>query len=69
MPWESQDRPKTLQANQWRCIQPGRAEGRLIGGNLNTLYGFLASEYFPPIRQGDILLLEDGLKDAATVEK
>ncbi|WP_047249973.1 S66 peptidase family protein [Chromobacterium subtsugae] len=69
LPWESQDRPKTLQANQWRCIQPGRAQGRLIGGNLNTLYGFLASEYFPPIRQGDILLLEDGLKDAATVEK
>ncbi|QEL56909.1 S66 family peptidase [Chromobacterium paludis] len=69
LPWESQDRAKIMQANQWRCVRPGRAEGRLIGGNLNTLYGFLASPYFPALRQGDILLLEDGLKDAATVEK
>ncbi|PRP72303.1 LD-carboxypeptidase [Chromobacterium amazonense] len=69
LPWESQDRAKILQPNQWRCIQPGRAEGRLIGGNLNTLYGFLASPYFPILQPGDILLLEDSLKDAATVEK
>ncbi|POZ63945.1 S66 family peptidase [Chromobacterium alticapitis] len=69
LPWESQDRAKVLRPNQWRCMQPGQAEGRLIGGNLNTLYGFLASPYFPALRQGDILLLEDGLKDAATVEK
>lgn len=55
--------------NRWRTVLPGRARGRLIGGNLNTIMGIWGSKYMPEIRRGDILLLEDAAKDAATVEK
>ena len=43
--------------------------GRLIGGNLNTLAGIWGSPYMPPIARGDILLLEDSLHLAETVER
>lgn len=67
--WAEQKRGKTGQQNQWLCIQPGKCRGRLIGGNLNTMNGFFGTEYMPPIQSGDILLLEDSLKDAATIER
>lgn len=67
--WESQSRSKHAQKNAWETIVPGCVQGRVIGGNLNTLQGFWGSEYFPEIQSGDILLLEDSLKDAATVER
>lgn len=67
--WATQDRSKIGQDNQWRCICGGKAVGRLIGGNLNTMEGFFGTEYMPAIREGDILLLEDSLKDAATIER
>ena len=38
------------------------AEGRLIGGNVNAMYGFIGTPYFPEIVEGDILLVEDCLK-------
>lgn len=47
----------------------GVAEGRLIGGNLNTMYGFIGSSYFPEVKEGDILLIEDCIKTASVVEK
>jgi muramoyltetrapeptide carboxypeptidase LdcA involved in peptidoglycan recycling len=43
--------------------------GRLIGGNLNTLAGIWGSPFMPSIERGDILLLEDSLKTAETVER
>jgi muramoyltetrapeptide carboxypeptidase LdcA involved in peptidoglycan recycling len=67
--WEDQDRAKTTQPNQWLTIIPGQAQGRLIGGNLNTMLGIWGSAYMPVIRAGDILFIEDSLKDAATVER
>lgn len=67
--WSTQDRSKEKRENQWLCVQPGTAEGRLIGGNLNTMEGFFGTEYMPEIQQGDILLLEDSLKDACTIER
>src|SRR5690625_7542990 len=33
------------------------------------MYGFIGSSYFPEIKQGDILMIEDCLKDASIVEK
>jgi muramoyltetrapeptide carboxypeptidase LdcA involved in peptidoglycan recycling len=41
----------------------------VIGGNLNTLQGFWGSEYAPAIHDGDILFIEDSMKDAATLER
>lgn len=67
--WSTQDRGKTPRENRLLCVRPGVCEGRLIGGNLNTMEGFFGTEYMPKIREGDILFLEDSLKDACTVER
>jgi muramoyltetrapeptide carboxypeptidase len=67
--WETQAGAKEARPNRWLTVQPGQASGRLIGGNLNTITGFWGSEFIPAIEAGDILLIEDSLKDAATVER
>lgn len=67
--WNQQTGPKSLKANALVTVVPGKCEGRLIGGNLNTLQGIWASPYMPEILPGDILFIEDSLKDIATVER
>ncbi len=67
--WSEQDRGKEENTNQWVCVHPGKCRGRLIGGNLNTMEGFFGTEYMPEIREGDILFIEDSLKDACTIER
>lgn len=67
--WSVQDRGKAGCANEWVSVIPGACRGRLIGGNLNTMEGFFGTEYMPEIRSGDILLMEDSLKDASTIER
>lgn len=67
--WSEQNRSKTGIPNDWLCVRPGACTGRLIGGNLNTMEGFFGTEYMPEIREGDILLMEDSLKDASTIER
>ncbi len=67
--WETQDRGKEERENRWITIYEGVARGRVIGGNLNTMQGIWGSEYMPKIKDGDILFIEDSLKDAATIER
>lgn len=67
--WTKQDREKGKYPNNWVCVNPGICEGRLIGGNLNTMQGFFGTEFMPEIKEGDILLIEDSLKDACTIER
>lgn len=67
--WETQERSKTPVRNQWITITPGKASGRLIGGNLNTMEGIWGTPFMPEIREGDILMVEDSLKDASTIER
>jgi len=69
LPWEDQQRAKILQKNHCTFIGSGRIEGRLIGGNLNTMWSIWGSPYMPEIREGDVLLIEDSLKTIATVER
>lgn len=69
MPWEKQVRSKTPETNKLLTIQNGQAQGRLIAGNLNTMWGFSNSPYSITIVKGDILLIEDSLKDIATTER
>ncbi|MDO5096023.1 MAG: LD-carboxypeptidase [Peptostreptococcaceae bacterium] len=69
IPWEEQARGKNGKANQLVTVNGGKFIGRLIGGNLNTMQGIWNTEYMPTIQQGDILLVEDSLKDAATIER
>ncbi|MGY3942412.1 S66 family peptidase [Aeromonas tecta] len=67
--WEHQTRAKQCQSNRLVSVGTDKVRGRLIGGNLNTLYGIWGSPYMPPIEAGDILLLEDSLLSAETVER
>lgn len=67
--WETQNRSKQKYKNQLVTIHSGRKTGRLIGGNLNTMQGIWGTEYMPEIKEGDILFIEDSMKDAATVER
>ncbi len=67
--WESQEGPKKSKPNKWITVNGGTAEGRMITGNLNTMYGIWGSGYFPEINKGDILFIEDALKNAAEVER
>lgn len=67
--WGEQNRGKTETHNDWVSVISGVCRGRLIGGNLNTMEGFFGTEYMPEIRKGDILFIEDSLKDACTIER
>ena len=67
--WSEQDRAKKQYSNQWVCVKQGTCQGRLIGGNLNTMEGFFGTEYMPTINKGDILFIEDAEKDAYTIER
>lgn len=67
--WNTQDREKNRRENTWLSLKDGIVEGRLIIGNLNTMSGFWGTEYMPEIKKGDILFIEDSLKDIATIER
>lgn len=67
--WSEQDRGKAEYKNSWVSVIPGICRGRLIGGNLNTMGGIFGTEYMPEIKKGDILFIEDSLKDACTIER
>ena len=67
--WETQDRSKNKNKNEWLTVKAGTAKGRLIGGNLNTMQGIFGTQYMPQIRNRDILLIEDTLKKANEIER
>lgn len=67
--WEVKTEEKEKRKNEWVCVNGGVAEGRLIGGNLNTMYGIWGSPYMPVIQHGDILFIEDSMKTASVLEK
>lgn len=67
--WGRQDRSKEKYPNKWITVNGGKITGRLVGGNLNTMEGFFGTEYMPRINEGDILFIEDSLKNACTIER
>ncbi|HBC31694.1 MAG TPA: LD-carboxypeptidase [Clostridiales bacterium] len=67
--WETQDRSKEKRDNQWLRVYGGVTRGRVIGGNLNTIQGIWGSKYMPEIKEGDVLFVEDSLKDISTMER
>ncbi len=67
--WETQDRAKEKRNNKWITVNKGIVEGRVIGGNLNTMQGIISSEYMIEIKEGDILFIEDSLKDISEIER
>ena len=67
--WSTQNRSKEKRENECVCVNEGKCTGIIIGGNLNTMEGFFGTEYMPEIQKGDILFIEDSLKDACTIER
>lgn len=67
--WNSQDRSKKQIPNEWQCVSSGKAEGRLIVGNLQTMMGIWNTQYMPTIQEGDILFIEDCESNIASLEK
>ena len=69
--WDQLDaqRGKELYKNQCEFIGNGVVQGRVIGGNLNTLSGIFGTPWMPDIVAGDILFIEDSLLNIATVER
>ena len=67
--WETQNKSKEKMENEWITVYDGVVRGRVIGGNLNTIQGIWGSKYMPKIKDGDILFIEDSLKDIATIER
>jgi muramoyltetrapeptide carboxypeptidase len=54
--WTKFDDNPTLYKG-WQCIKPGKAAGRLIGGNFSSYIRLLNTKYLPELT-GNILLLE-----------
>jgi muramoyltetrapeptide carboxypeptidase len=54
--------------NRTRTITPGRARGRLLGGNLTVLTALLGSPYVPAL-DGAILFLEDVNEEIYRVDR
>jgi muramoyltetrapeptide carboxypeptidase len=58
--WDEQDdRPRTAEpAAPWRTVRPGRAEGPIVAGNVNTLLLLQGTPWWPSL-DGALLCLED----------
>ena len=67
--WKAGVKPKEPIVNRLITVNRGKAAGRLLGGNLNTITGIMASPFMPEIKEGDILFLEDTEKFAAHTER
>ncbi|KRM15004.1 microcin C7 immunity protein [Companilactobacillus nantensis DSM 16982] len=67
--WDNFTRSKKLISNHWGYTQVATLEGKIVGGNLDTMSGIIGSQYFPKFSANDLLLIEDAEKDAAIVEK
>lgn len=67
--WKKDLREERSIENKMLTLAGGKAEGRLIGGNLSTFSAVWGSEYMPEIKEGDILFLENTEKWAAYVER
>jgi muramoyltetrapeptide carboxypeptidase len=63
-------RPETLVPERGRIVTvvPGRAAGRLVGGNLTLLQALIGTRYFPEL-SGAILFLEDVGEDLYRIDR
>ncbi|HFX4045922.1 TPA: S66 peptidase family protein [Streptococcus pyogenes] len=61
--WETYERTKKTNKNEWIIFNKGEFNGTLIGGNLDTIVGIIGTEYMPKITEDTILLLEDVYTD------
>lgn len=50
---------KRYRTKSWQCLEVGKANAKLLGGNLGTLYLLQGTEYQPKFDESFIFLLED----------
>ncbi|WP_147533674.1 S66 family peptidase [Bacillus marasmi] len=61
-PWHLEQDSRTYhEQKHYFVIQEGKAEGRIIGGNLSTLNLLKGTEYMPPLKDA-VLFIEDDLE-------
>lgn len=57
--YTSEDQPRAMKTNPgWRWLRTGKADGRLIGGNLSVMLTLVGTPYWTPLR-GAILCFEE----------
>ena len=57
--YTSEDQPRAMKTNPgWRWLRTGKADGRLIGGNLSVMLTLVGTPYWAPV-QGAILCFEE----------
>ena len=57
--YTSEDQPRAMKTNPgWRWLRTGKADGRLIGGNLSVMLTLVGTPYWSPV-QGAILCFEE----------
>lgn len=57
--WGEGKKRKQYITQPWEVIQPGSAEGTVIGGNIATLYLLQGTDYYPMFKEDTVLALED----------
>ena len=67
--WNAISTEEKIIPNELITLCGGKAKGRLIGGNMNTLTSVWGTPYMPEIREGDILFLENTEEWAGYVER
>lgn len=55
--------------NEWKTVIPGKARGRLIGGNTDNFSLLYGNQYCSQIQNGDILFLENINEEADFFER
>jgi len=68
--WEKEDnrKRKLVNSNGYKTVVPGKAEGILIGGNLNTFASIAGLGYYPDFK-GSILMFEDEEESTDSTER
>ncbi len=67
--WETQTEMKPLFRNEWHTVNDGCVIGRCLIFNLGTIAFTYGSDYFPEIKKGDIIVLEDTMDNPMQVER
>jgi muramoyltetrapeptide carboxypeptidase LdcA involved in peptidoglycan recycling len=62
--YKNQDKRKFIKNPGYLVINPGKAEGKIIGGNLFTFSHLHGTEYMPPLKD-KILFVEDDYEEDA----
>lgn len=67
--FKEQIQKEQKQKNHWKKVVPGKARGRLMGGNTDNFSLLYGNPYCPEIQQGDILFLENINEEADFFER